>query len=576
MASIQEIRQKYPQYADIEDGELVRALHRKFYSDMPYQDFLKRIDFREQTNPTEGMTGGEKALAGAGQAFVSANRGQQQVEPGAIAGLPQPLKSAGIFALHALRKAGLRQMPEQIKRETDQAKELDAPLLKTGAGMAGNIGGNVALLAPTAFAPGANTLRGAAAIGAAAGALQPVGEGDSRAMNTAAGGFAGLVGQAVGGLLGRAVRPVVTKPSPQRLALAKIAADEGIPLDAAAVTGSKPLATMESVFEQLPITAGKQATKVGARQTAFNRAVGRKVGVDADALTPEVMGNARTAIGQKFTDLSARNRLNVTDDMLDSLAAQVDDLNRYEVPEVTNVVKSRVQQVLDKIEAGDTISGEAYRKLDSALGQQMRATSKGDLRHALGQLRDTLRAAMDDSISPQDQAAWREARRQYANLMTVAPEVAKSAEGNVSGRSLLAATMRASKETKFGGGSELADLGRVGREFVGDATPNSGTAQRQFYQNLLTGTGIQGGGAALGAGGAMATGNDPLAGAMVGAGLTAGSMLAPRAVQSVVHNPAFQNYMVRGAVNPGSRQALAELLAAAARTGAIALPFSGQ
>lgn len=43
MASIQEIRQKYPQYSDMSDQQLADALHQKFYADMPRDQFNQKI-----------------------------------------------------------------------------------------------------------------------------------------------------------------------------------------------------------------------------------------------------------------------------------------------------------------------------------------------------------------------------------------------------------------------------------------------------------------------------------------------------------------------------------------------------
>jgi len=43
MATLAEIRSKYPQYEDMSDDELAKALHGKFYSDMDFGDFSKRI-----------------------------------------------------------------------------------------------------------------------------------------------------------------------------------------------------------------------------------------------------------------------------------------------------------------------------------------------------------------------------------------------------------------------------------------------------------------------------------------------------------------------------------------------------
>ena len=49
MTSIAEVRQKFPQYADMSDDQLAGALHKKFYSDMPRADFDQKIGLQ---NPT--------------------------------------------------------------------------------------------------------------------------------------------------------------------------------------------------------------------------------------------------------------------------------------------------------------------------------------------------------------------------------------------------------------------------------------------------------------------------------------------------------------------------------------------
>lgn len=43
MASLAEIRQQYPQYADLSDEQLAQGLHRKYYADLPYEEFASKI-----------------------------------------------------------------------------------------------------------------------------------------------------------------------------------------------------------------------------------------------------------------------------------------------------------------------------------------------------------------------------------------------------------------------------------------------------------------------------------------------------------------------------------------------------
>ncbi len=53
MNSIAKIREKYPQYHDLSDEELASGLHRKYYSDMPMEEFHKKINFAPQVQQEE-------------------------------------------------------------------------------------------------------------------------------------------------------------------------------------------------------------------------------------------------------------------------------------------------------------------------------------------------------------------------------------------------------------------------------------------------------------------------------------------------------------------------------------------
>src|SRR6478736_7130166 len=120
-------------------------------------------------DPTEGMSTTQKMLAGAGKAFVDLGRG------------------AGQLAREVLPESTSNALGLPTTADIEESRRLDAPLMRTGAGVVGNIGGSVAAALPTAFIPGANTIGGAALLGAAQGALQPVGEKDSRLQNIGTG-----------------------------------------------------------------------------------------------------------------------------------------------------------------------------------------------------------------------------------------------------------------------------------------------------------------------------------------------------------------------------------------------------
>lgn len=60
MPTIADIRQQYPQYNDMPDGQLADALHAKYYADMPQQDFYAKIGMSAQ--PAQNPTPFESAI----------------------------------------------------------------------------------------------------------------------------------------------------------------------------------------------------------------------------------------------------------------------------------------------------------------------------------------------------------------------------------------------------------------------------------------------------------------------------------------------------------------------------------
>lgn len=115
-------------------------------------------------DPTEGMSVFAKFMAGMG-------KGIEETYTGAL------------------------QSPEEVR----SSRKRDAPLMATGAGMVGNIAGNITAALPAMFVPGANTVLGAGALGGLMGLMQPSETGSERATNA-------LSGAAVSGTLNAAVR----------------------------------------------------------------------------------------------------------------------------------------------------------------------------------------------------------------------------------------------------------------------------------------------------------------------------------------------------------------------------------
>lgn len=507
--NIAEIRQRFPQYRDMSDAQLGDALHARFYADMPKDQFLAQIGVREQPaepkpDPTKGMNALQLFLAGSGKAVADLGRGAGQ-----MVGLVD-------------------------QKTIDEARALDAPLMNTTAGKIGNIVGNIGATLPTMAIPGANTLAGSAAIGGVLGAMQPTADGESRVGNALMGGAGGLAGQGIANAVGRLVRPVQAPPlNAEMQRLADLAKQKGIQLRPGQLTQSKPLLAIESVMEDMPFTAGRAAAQRQSQTGALNRALLETMGEKGDALTPDVLNAARTRIGGQFSALAQRNNLNVTMPFLQRVSGLQAEVAEKETSDVAKIVNSYVDDLFGHMQQNGTVGGEFYRRLDSKIGKQMRGTSNGDLRNRLGELQGVIRQAMDDSISPADQAAWQTARREYRNLKTIGAAVTNDGSGDTfPGR--LAQAARRNNENAFlygRGDTEVADLAKVANAFVRDSVPNSGTAQRQFWRDFL--------------GGSLLT-----QGLKIGQGVAGATVGVP--LQAFMSSPAGQMYLTQGLLSQGN------------------------
>ncbi len=452
--------------------------------------------------------------------------------PSSIPPVNIPLPESGFYtqkAQESLNALGRNDAPENTVEK-----------LAYGAGQgAGNV---VSMLAPAGIVS-----RMAAPGGVAQGVAQAMTA--QPALQAASGMVGGAVGEATDSPLaglaaglavpaavmgGRAlISPGGTRPSAETRRLVEVAQAEGIPLTPGQTTGSRPLRTMESVFATLPSTAGRQEAMNQTQREAFNRAALGRAGVRGEALaSPEVLRAARERIGGELGDLAARNTLQVNRDVMQNVQSVATEARRYLPQDKARPVLARIADFIDKIDTKTfRVDGTAYARLDSALSTQIRGEADGNVRNVLQNLRDALRTGMDASISGDDAAAWADARRQYANLSLITramnqPSAATSA-GNIPPAALSTALASGPQRNFAMGRGDMNDLTRVGRAFVQDAIPNSGTPERMAIQGLLTG------GATAGITGDLAT----------GASAAALALAAPRAAQMAYYSPLMRAYL---------------------------------
>lgn len=259
----------------------------------------------------------------------------------------------------------------------------------------------------------------------------------------------------------------------------------GIPLTTGQATQYKPAQIAESVVSNLPGGAGVMNKANDRTFGAFNRAVARTFGDDATSLTPEVMGAARERVGAKIGDIAKRNTLTLDQQFAQEIAQRSQEAASELTDDSLRLFNKQLDNLLSQVKDG-TVSGKFYQSLDTKLGRMAKGTNDGNLKNQLAGFRKSMRDAFDRSVSEADSEAWQLTRKQYANLMTVADAAKNTGDGALSPARLLQAVNAAQPNAKFGSGTDLAELAQWAKKTLPDKIPNSGTAQRLFYQKLLT------------------------------------------------------------------------------------------
>lgn len=185
MPSIAEIRQKYPQYQDMSDTDLAGALHQKFYSDMPAEEFNAKL----------GIEKPEPASAPAAEPSHGDGRGVLRRVDDMVRGIAD----TATFGFADEIAAGLGAVTGMGSAGGNYDANLEAERERDSEGGLERLGGQVAGVFTSPLAT-AKTVLGAAGQGAVAGGVYGFGSGDGdvteRSKSAVAGG---LVGGAAGG-----------------------------------------------------------------------------------------------------------------------------------------------------------------------------------------------------------------------------------------------------------------------------------------------------------------------------------------------------------------------------------------
>lgn len=439
----------------------------------------------ERYDPTAGMSGTEKALAGAGKAAVDLWRGIKQI--------------AGIGDQEALQK------------EIDESKRLDAPLMDSGAGLAGNLAGSIA----TTFVPGAGMATAAAralptaatalkaasaarpltaavgtgaASGAATSALGPVASDETRAENAALGAVGGAMGGAVARGVGRAVSGFKL-PSERLL-------ESGVRVTPGRAAGGA-LQRLEEGIESIPLVG--DVVKGAHRRSVedFNRAainktlesIGQKL-EKGDPVGREAIGKAEQMIGDAYKSVLGKIKIVKLDnefvDELGNLAGMTSELSDSAAKQFERIVD---RQIFQRMTPAGTISADTMKIVESELGRigrGLRTAQDFDQRQlgdAILEVQASLRGAVERS-APQHAKELRNVNEAFAKFVRVqrAASSVAAEDGVFSPSHLLSAVKAEDKSRRKGafarGDALLQDFAEDAKKTLGSKVPDSGSPYR--------------------------------------------------------------------------------------------------
>ena len=482
-----------------------------------------------QNSPVEGMSGLERFRAGAGKAFSDIGLGIRQ--------LPTLLPASPIS----------RETRIDLEEEAARRKERDAPLMETGAGLAGNIAGDMTAFLP--FGGAVRGVKGATTLGGAEGLIRPAEDIEERKQNVAFGAGGGAVGQGVIRGAQRLFRPIKSSLSPRGEEAVELLRREGIDLDVSQQTGSAAAGRIRSSFGDNPLTVSRQKDFLETQQRQFSRAVLRRIGADSDEATPEVLQEATERIGKQIDD-AVLNTPPFWDVQFSS------DLQRIQGKIVREMTDADAKPLLRNV-----------RELFSAWDQSTNTINPSkftDVRSSLSALsrKNPLARELESSMmnmlerSGGDNAGLKQALAQWRNFRIIEGAIDKDADRLISPMRLSNAfgniRNRAVSFRELGHPEtiELARLAAAGRSILPEDLGNSGTFGRALVGEglLFTGGGL----------GALASGQDVEDAAAIGLGAAALPVLLQRGLLS---QGLTGNYLASGANPAGVRTALETPLA---------------
>ncbi len=381
-------------------------------------------------------------------------------------------------------EASAEDLALQMQRRQEKAYADANPIAAGLAEVAGAVTTGIAT-GGLAGRAGATGLSGALGVGITEGGVYGAGaanEGD-RLYGAALGGLTGGVLSPVGYGLGKMTARVANKLKEVTAVSANRAKEVakgnklGYQYTPAQRTGDEALELVESGFKGNAVTTDVIMENAKANQVLSNKLTAKAIGEDAIDLGTDTIDNAFSRLSREFEDLGGLDNIAISKgNIRTAQGIKTSYQQQLGKPKSPAFLTDFVEQLQSAKKTG--LPAKRYQALHSELGSMLKQFSKdpGKLK-TIGQMRDLLNEAVENSLPPEALPRWQQAREQWGNLQTLMkPGVIK--DGNVSEAVLANKLRQQSARTYLSGGrGELPDVARFG-SISKKNLPSSGTAER--------------------------------------------------------------------------------------------------
>lgn len=435
------IREQFPMYADVPDDQLLIAVRKKYYNDIPMGQFVQRIQF-DAPDPSAG--GGTLQIG----PFDTGIRTPESVDRF----LSGAGKSFADLGRTAKRIGSMLRIGDYDEKEAQEDAELDKPLMNTTAGTVGKFAGDLALTAVPGYrAQQAITqgVRGAATV-------------LPRAVGAVARGTAPYVGAAgSGAAVGAALSPEDLSGGAAIGALGGTAGEAGGRVLSAAYRGGK------AIFEPLTETGRERILRRTLERYATDPAAVRAAAQNPQVLVPGVMPTLAEATLDPGIAQLQRGAMSASPDVASAIA------------------ESRGRQVAGYRSVLDDLAGNQGQRATAEAAREASANQLYGRAYAGGlNITPALQQQADDLMQlPAMQQAVAAARTRAANRGMNLTDAAGSVQGLHFAKLELDDMISAAR--RAGRGGEASDLMGVQQRLLGfleQASPDYGAARRTYAQ----------------------------------------------------------------------------------------------